>query len=76
LKETSLLILLLHAAVLAVNLILLKVFPGMRTAVLGVYFILMPVGFMFFMPPPPLLALGMVLGGMLWVFYWGNRRLQ
>ncbi len=72
-KESSIYILVLHAAILAIQLGLGKVFPHARKATFGVYFILMPVGFTFFMPPPPIMSAILVLSGLIWVFYWANR---
>lgn len=33
----------------------------------------MPIGFQFFMPPAPALALALVLGGLVFVFYFAER---
>jgi hypothetical protein len=71
-KESSIAILAVHAAILVFQLIALRVFPHIRKALLGVYFILMPIGFGFFMPQGPLFTTGLVLAGLLWVLYFAN----
>jgi len=66
-------ILVVHAVILLIQFGLAKMFPTQTRAVFGVYFILLPIGFMFFMPPPPAAAAPLVLGGLVYIFYFANR---
>ncbi|MBE0565917.1 MAG: hypothetical protein IH621_08180 [Krumholzibacteria bacterium] len=72
-NERTLGILIVHAAILVIQFALAWLFPTQKRTVFGIYFILLPVGFQFFMPPPPALALALVLGGLVYVFYFAAR---
>ena len=68
-KETSVFILTLHAAILVFQLAAMFLFPSVRRALFGVYFILMPVGFSVFMDTDAWLIVGLVVAGLLWVLW-------
>lgn len=72
-STTSLGILLLHAAILVIQLLLLRLFPTQKLALVGVYFVLMPVGFLFFMAPPPALVAALALAGVAWMVFTADR---
>ena len=75
-KETSVFILTLHAAILVFQLAAMFLFPSVRRALFGVYFILMPVGFSVFMDTDAWLIVGLVVAGLLWVLYWANHEVS
>jgi prepilin signal peptidase PulO-like enzyme (type II secretory pathway) len=72
-NQTSVGILVLHLCILVIQLVLMRVYPNLKRALPGVYFVLLPAGFQFFMPPPPALAAAMALAGLLWIFHWAGR---
>ena len=74
-KESSVSILILHAAILVYQVVVMFWFPRIRRALFGVYFILMPVGFGLFADPDAWLVVGLVVAGLMWVLYWANHEL-
>ncbi len=69
-RDGSIDILILHGAILAFNLAMWKLFPRLKTALQGVYFVLMPVGFLTFMDDvDPWFILGIVVFGLVLVLW-------
>ena len=73
LSSTSIGILILHAAIMCIQFIVMRVFPSQRFTALGIYFILLPVGFGFFSYPGPWMTLGSVLLGLGYILFMANR---
>ena len=73
LKEFSVNILVLHCVLFVIQFLFMVVFPGMKKAAIGIYLVLMPVGYLFFADPDPLVVAGSVILGLAWVFFWGQR---
>ncbi len=70
--DTSTNIIILNSALLVFLLIALRIFPYLKKALSGAFFILMPVGMGLFMDPSPKLTMGIVVAGLCWVLYFAN----
>jgi len=68
-SSVSINILILHAAIMGITLVLGLFFRSQHKSVLGVYFVLMPVGYAFFMDVDPFLAASIVLVGLTIILY-------
>ncbi len=69
-------IIVLHVCILVLLLLAGKVFPELRAAMIGVYFVLLPVGFEFFMPPGPTMTAILVIGGLTYILFIANRTVK
>lgn len=72
-KETSLYILILHAVILVILFGLQRMLPRLRVVLPGLYFILLPIGFRFFMDPGPWTTAILVLLGLMYMLLMANR---
>ena len=75
-SEGTIGIIVLHVCILVLQLLAAKVFSELRFAIFGIYFVLMPIGFGFFMPPGPLMTAILVLGGLTYILIMANRAVK
>lgn len=72
-QKVSVSILVLHAAIICFQLLAMRLFPRQRSAILGTYLILMPVGAGTFMELDSWLPPVFVVVGLVYVLYMANR---
>lgn len=72
-KETSIDILILHAIILVIQFALQWMFPRLRLVTPGTYFILLPVGFRFFLDPGPWTTAILVVFGLVYMLLLADR---
>lgn len=72
-QNVSVGILILHAAIVCFQLLVMRLFPRQRSAIPGTYFILMPVGAGTFMELDSWLSPVLVVVGLVYVLYMANR---